>query len=142
MSFPPWPRDSSRRLHSGPTIDPIAPLDDIRQSNDTRPGVFPRPYAAPFASREEPTMATTYPIESLKAHPPYLYPGYRSTVRRAPSRPLVIIPHTLSELTGPVYGHESVREHDGALTRQHAGEPLGERIVVSRPVLGEDRRAG
>src|SRR3954451_12981804 len=113
MSFPPWPRDSSRRLHSGPTIDPIAPLDDIRQSNDTRPGVFPRPYAAPFASREEPTMATTYPIESLKAHPPYLYPGYRSTVRRAPSRPLVIIPHTLSELTGPVYGHESVREHDG-----------------------------
>ena len=58
-------------------------------------------------------MATTYPIESLKAHPPYLYPGYRSTVRRAPSRPLVIIPNTLSELTGPVYGHESVREHDG-----------------------------
>ena len=40
-------------------------------------------------------MATTYPIESLKAHPPYLYPGYRSTVKRAPSRPLVIIPHTL-----------------------------------------------
>ena len=85
-------------------------------------------------------MATTYPIESLKAHPPYLYPGYRSTVRRAPSRPLVIIPHTLSELTGPVYGHESVREHDGDLTRQHAGEPLGERIIVPGRVLDEDGR--
>src|SRR5215212_8925940 len=85
-------------------------------------------------------MATTYPIESLEAHPPYLYPGYRSTVRRAPSRPLVIIPHTLSELTGPVYGHESVREHDGDLTRQHAGEPLGERIIVSGRVLDEDGR--
>src|SRR5215218_6417173 len=85
-------------------------------------------------------MATTYPIESPEAHPPHLYPGYRSTVRRAPSRPLVILPHTLSELTGPVYGHESVREHDGDLTRQHAGEPLGERIVVSGRVLDEDGR--
>src|SRR3954453_5581267 len=85
-------------------------------------------------------MATTYPIESLRAHPPYLYPGYRSTVRRAPSRPLVVIPHTLSELTGPVYGHESVREHDGDLTRQHDGEPLGERIVVTGRVLHEDGR--
>jgi protocatechuate 3,4-dioxygenase, beta subunit len=83
-------------------------------------------------------MPATYPTESLKAHPPYLYPDYRSTEKRAPSRPLVIIPHTLSELSGPVYGHESVREHDADLTRQHAGEPLGERIIVSGRVIDED----
>jgi protocatechuate 3,4-dioxygenase beta subunit len=85
-------------------------------------------------------MTAAYPLESLSAHPPYLYPGYRSTVKRSPSRPLVILPHTLSELTGPVYGHESLRENDGDLTRQHAGEPLGERIIVGGRVMDEDGR--
>src|SRR5829696_3751642 len=139
MSFPPSAHDSSRRLHSGQRLTLLRRSTTFGKAT-TLGRRFPRRYAAPFASREEPIMATTYPIESLEAHPPYLYPGYRSTVRRAPSRPLVIIPHTLSELTGPVYGHESVREHDGDLTRQHAGEPLGERIVVSGRVLDEDGR--
>jgi protocatechuate 3,4-dioxygenase, beta subunit len=99
----------------------------------TAPGRIDRPRGAQI-------MTTAYSTESLKAHPPYLYPDYRSTVKRAPSQPLVLIPHTLSELTGPVYGHESVREHDTDLTRQHAGEPLGERIIVSGRVLDEDGR--
>ncbi len=64
-------------------------------------------------------------------HPPYLYPDYRSTELRAPKRPLVILPHTLSELTGPAYGHESIGELDHDLTRQHTREPLGERIIVT-----------
>jgi protocatechuate 3,4-dioxygenase beta subunit len=81
-----------------------------------------------------------FSTRSLAAHPPYLYPGYRSTVKRAPSRPLVVIPHTLSELTGPVYGHESLGEHDGDLTRQHTGEPLGERIIVTGRVVDEAGR--
>ncbi len=85
-------------------------------------------------------MARIYPVESLAAHPPHLYPGYKSTVKRSPQRPLVLLPHTLSELTGPVYGHDSVREGDADLTRQHEGEPLGERIVVSGRVLDEDGR--
>jgi protocatechuate 3,4-dioxygenase beta subunit len=72
--------------------------------------------------------------------PPYLYPDYRSTVLRAPQRPLVILPHTLTELTGPVYGHESVGALDHDLTRQHAGEPLGERIIVAGRVLDDDGR--
>ncbi len=33
--------------------------------------------------------------------PPYLYAAYQSTRRRAPTMPLVQIPLTLSELTGP-----------------------------------------
>jgi protocatechuate 3,4-dioxygenase beta subunit len=64
-------------------------------------------------------------------HPSYLYPDYRSTTLRAPKRPLVLLPHTLSEVTGPVFGHESVGELDHDLTRQHEDEPLGERITVS-----------
>ena len=48
--------------------------------------------------------------------------------------------HTLSELTGPVYGHETVRENDHDLTIQQKGEPLGERIIVHGHVLDEDGR--
>jgi protocatechuate 3,4-dioxygenase beta subunit len=64
-------------------------------------------------------------------HPPYLHPDYRSTELRAPKRPLLILPRTLSELTGPAYGHESIGELDHDLTRQHGGEPVGERIIVT-----------
>src|SRR5690242_9374535 len=81
-----------------------------------------------------------YPVESLTAHPPYLHPEYRSTVKRSPGRKLVAIPATLSELTGPVYGHDRVAPDDADLTRQHDGEPLGERIIVSGRVLDEDGR--
>ena len=85
-------------------------------------------------------MTTSYPRKALAADPPYLAPGYASTTTRSPRQPLIIFPHTLSELTGPVYGHESVRATDADLTRQHPGEPLGERIVVAGRVTDEDRR--
>jgi protocatechuate 3,4-dioxygenase beta subunit len=72
--------------------------------------------------------------------PPYLYPDYVSTRARAPKRPLVPLPHTLSEVTGPVFGHERVGELDHDLTRQHDGEPLGERIILHGRVLDGDGR--
>ena len=50
------------------------------------------------------------------------------------------IPQTLTELTGPVFGHEAIGPLDHDLTRQHAGEPLGQRIVVEGRVLDEDGR--
>ncbi len=68
------------------------------------------------------------------------YPGYRSTRWRAPSRPLVTMPEELHAAAGPVYGESDVAEGDRDLTRQHAGEPLGERITVSGRVLDEDGR--
>jgi protocatechuate 3,4-dioxygenase, beta subunit len=85
-------------------------------------------------------MAFVYPVESTQVHPPRPYPDYRSTVKRSPGKPLVLVPHTLSELTGPVYGNESVNDGDNDLTRQHKGEPLGERIIVHGRVLDEDGR--
>lgn len=74
------------------------------------------------------------------SEPPYLHPPYASSVRRAPTRPLVLLPHTLSEVTGPVFGHRDVAATDVDLTAQHAGEPLGERIIVSGRVLDEGGR--
>ncbi len=76
------------------------------------------------------------------SHPPYLDPGYKSTLLRAPQRRLLPLKHTLSELTGPVYGHDRVGPLDHDLTKNGArnGEPLGERIVVTGRVLDEAGR--
>src|SRR5215471_12606310 len=79
-----------------------------------------------------------YPRPEQDDQPPFLYPPYGSTVRRAPTRPLIQLPHTLSELTGPLYGHNPIGESDNDLTVQHPGEPLGERIIVSGRVVDED----
>ena len=72
--------------------------------------------------------------------PPHLYPPYVSTRKRAPSKPLVVMPQTMSELTGPVFGRDAVGPVDHDLTRQHNAEPLGERIIVTGRVLDEDGR--
>src|SRR5213078_4032163 len=70
--------------------------------------------------------------------PEYLFPKYASTVKRAPLQPLVVLPHTLSEVTAPVFGHDEVKTGDSDLTKQHKGEPQGERIVVTGRVLDEN----
>ena len=70
--------------------------------------------------------------------PEYLCPDYKSTHKRSPSQPLIIVPHTLSELTGPVFGHQDVSVEDSNLLKRHVGEPLGERIVVTGRVQDED----
>jgi protocatechuate 3,4-dioxygenase beta subunit len=74
------------------------------------------------------------------SQPKSLYSDYRSTVLRAPRQPLIFLPHTLSEVTGPVYGHNAISETDRDLTRQHSGEPLGERIIVRGRVLDDGGR--
>ena len=79
------------------------------------------------------------PREDLR-QPPYLYPDYVATRLRAPKKPLIILPRTLSDTTGPAYGRGPVGELDSDLTRQHAGEPLGERFFVTGRVLVGDGR--
>jgi protocatechuate 3,4-dioxygenase, beta subunit len=71
-----------------------------------------------------------YRRDDQEVDPPYLSPDYMATRTRAPKRPLLILPHTLTEVTGPVYGHERLGELDHDLTRRHDGEPLGERIIL------------
>jgi protocatechuate 3,4-dioxygenase beta subunit len=65
-------------------------------------------------------------------HPHRDYPPYRSSILRHPRQPLTVVtdPEAV-ELHGPVFGAGDVTELDADLTRQHSGEPIGERITVS-----------
>jgi protocatechuate 3,4-dioxygenase, beta subunit len=72
------------------------------------------------------------------SQPRLLHPAYQSTVRRAPSQQALRLPRNLDDLRAPVYGYLPLGETDNDLTRQHAGEPVGERIVVSGRVMDED----
>ena len=67
--------------------------------------------------------------------PPYLDPGYRSTVLRSPRRGLVVPPVGLTELTGPVFGSGDVSALDADLTVHGVGEPIGERVIVHGRVV-------
>src|SRR5918999_1139564 len=84
--------------------------------------------------------AVGYRREDDGVQPPYLYPDYVATRLRAPKKPLIILPRTLSDTTGPAYGRGAVGGLDDDLTRQHSGEPLGERIIVTGRVLDGDGR--
>jgi protocatechuate 3,4-dioxygenase beta subunit len=66
------------------------------------------------------------------------WPDYRSTEFRAPKRPLATLPEELHALEGPVFGDDALEPLDNDLTKQHDGEPLGERIVVAGRVLDDD----
>jgi protocatechuate 3,4-dioxygenase beta subunit len=70
--------------------------------------------------------------------PNHLHPEYVSSIKRAPSKPLVYLPHTLSEVTGPSFDSLATDVKASDLTSQHHGEPLGERIIVSGRVLDEN----
>src|SRR5438067_4438540 len=71
--------------------------------------------------------------------PPYLYEAYQSTRRRAPMLPLVEVPLTLSELTGPGPAISAITPQDADLTRNAGtgGEAIGQRIIVTGRVLDE-----
>jgi protocatechuate 3,4-dioxygenase, beta subunit len=87
-------------------------------------------------------MTATYAPRDWSSQPPYLTPDYKSSVLRAPTKALVPIRQSLSEITGPVYGHDSLHLHDADLTRNAVknAEPIGERIVVTGRVIDEDGR--
>jgi len=71
--------------------------------------------------------------------PPYLYEAYQSTRRRAPSLPLIDVPLSLSELTGPGPIVSSVTPEDADLTRNAGtgGEAIGQRIIVTGRVVDQ-----
>ncbi|WBB67962.1 protocatechuate 3,4-dioxygenase subunit beta [Micromonospora sp. WMMD812] len=81
-----------------------------------------------------------YRRDDVDAHPPLLSPGYGSTVLRAPRQPLTYLPQRLTEVTGPLLGEGRLGEFDHDLTRQHDGEPQGQRIIVHGRVLDGDGR--
>ena len=76
-------------------------------------------------------------------HPPGLTPGYKTSVLRSPQKALLSLDGTLSETTGPVFGHSILGEFDNDLIHNFAkpGESaIGERIIVHGRVLDERTR--
>jgi protocatechuate 3,4-dioxygenase beta subunit len=65
------------------------------------------------------------------AHPPLDWPDYKSNRLRHPTRPLVPLPSAMDDLALPVLGEDRIGAYDADLTRQHEGEPIGERIIVT-----------
>ena len=83
-----------------------------------------------------------YKPRDWQIHPPSIYADYKSTALRNPLKPLIPIRQSLTEITGPVYGHDALGPLDHDLTKNAAknGEPIGERIIVTGRVMDEDGR--
>jgi protocatechuate 3,4-dioxygenase, beta subunit len=93
----------------------IADQDEVRQIYDPVADTPPRYRRDPEGSQ-----------------PPLDSPAYKSTQLRHPKQPLVYLPHTVTEITGPqLIGPWQPAETERDLTVQAAGEPIGERIIVS-----------
>ena len=85
----------------------------------------------------------SYFQRNRERHPPALTPSYKTSVLRSPRHALLSMPTTISEETGPVFGHDILGPLDNDLIRNFAkdgGEAIGQRIVVSGRVLDEARR--
>ncbi|MET3803360.1 protocatechuate 3,4-dioxygenase beta subunit [Nakamurella sp. UYEF19] len=83
---------------------------------------------------------TSYVNPPAGTHPPLDSPEYGSTALRHPLRTPIDLPQRLTEVTGPVLGDRKPGDLDADLTRQHDGEPQGQRIIVQGRVLDSDGR--
>lgn len=75
-----------------------------------------------------------------KAHPRALTPDYKSSILRSPRKARIAFDNSLSEVTGPVFGHDLIGPLDNDLILNFAqpGESaIGERILVHGNLLDE-----
>lgn len=76
-------------------------------------------------------------------HPPALTPDYKTSVMRSPRAALISLQQSVSEITGPVFGHNDIDPIDNDLIHNYAkdGESaIGERIIMHGRVLDENGR--
>lgn len=76
-------------------------------------------------------------------HPPALTPNYKTSVTRSPRLALISLQNSISEITGPVFGHNDIDPIDNDLLKNYAqaGEsPIGERIILHGRVLDQNSR--
>ncbi len=75
-------------------------------------------------------------------HPKALTPDYKTSIARSPQQALISLTQTVSEITGPVFGHNDIAPPDHDLIKNYAkdGDPIGERIIVHGRVLDENAR--
>lgn len=74
--------------------------------------------------------------------PPAYHPGYKTSVPRSPRQALLSLEQSISEITGPTFGHGDLGPLDHDLIKNYAktGDPVGERIIVHGRVLDENDR--
>src|SRR6202167_2439061 len=79
-----------------------------------------------------------YNRERSDGQPANDWPAYASTVKRHPTRKPVALKQTLTEITGPTSADGWTGPEMLDLTKQHKGEPIGERMILAGRVLDED----
>ena len=77
-----------------------------------------------------------------RRQPPALTPDYKTSVARSPRHAMISLQQSVSEITGPVFGHNDIDPIDNDLIKNYAqsGDPIGERIIVHGRVLDENAR--
>jgi protocatechuate 3,4-dioxygenase, beta subunit len=79
--------------------------------------------------------------QPLDFNPPYLFPDYDISVKRAPQKELIELPDNwFDRTTGPAFGHIPVRPGDNDLTSHGIDHPIGQRIVFGGRVVDSDGR--
>ncbi|QFT29005.1 Protocatechuate 3,4-dioxygenase beta chain [Labrenzia sp. THAF82] len=76
-------------------------------------------------------------------HPPALTRDYKTSVSRSPQYSLISLQNSVSETTGPVFGHNDLDPMDRDLIYNYAqpGESaIGERIILHGRILDENAR--
>lgn len=77
-------------------------------------------------------------------HPPAMTPDYKTSVARSPRYSMISLQNSVSEITGPRFGHNDIDAGDNDLLTNYAqpGEsPIGERIILHGRVLDENAKS-
>ena len=87
------------------------------------------------------TTETVLSPEDPAIEPPLPHVPYKSTALRSPDQPLIALPPTPTETSGPTELWSDMRADTIVdLTACHEGAPIGQRIIISGRVLDERRR--
>src|ERR671937_454506 len=120
------------------SISPAGPAPRMPTSVSTRSAI---PYTAILRKSQQTGLGEPKEVVMNQAEddrePPYLYPDYVGTRLRAPVQPLVRLAPG-SHVFPPPFSPGGGGNLESALPRQHPGEPLGERIIVTGRVLDSD----
>lgn len=96
-------------------------------------------------SEEMARLAAQHHLDRTRTQSLLDFPPYRSSRLRHPRSALLVVDPEEIECWAPCFGAEDVHPDDADLTAGHAGEPIGERIIVTgrildgagRPVAGQ-----
>ena len=89
------------------------------------------------------TQPGEYYQRNRSVHPPAFTPDYKTSVARSPRYSMISLQNSVSEITGPRFGHNDIDAGDNDLLTNYAkaGEsPIGERIILHGRVLDENAR--